>query len=144
MAIVNRYEHKSLRRLLRSTRLVPERQLWRQLRRQQIGYRFRTQYGVGRYVADFCCPRLRLIVEVDGSYHYEPEARRYDRIRQCYLERLGFTVVRYSAAEVMHDVYSVVVDIHQVCEELSASRLPPPAPRALGAVSPSTRGRGTK
>jgi len=83
-------------------RLAPtasEGALWRLLRAQQLGVRFRRQVPVGRYIADFVAPSARLIVEVDGGIHdgrVQLDARR-DRA----LSRLGYRVLRLSAQSVL-------------------------------------------
>ncbi len=59
-------------RLLRSNMTDAERRLWSVLRlRQLAGLRFRRQMPLGPYIVDFCCPSLRLVVEVDGGQHGE-------------------------------------------------------------------------
>ncbi|HKX90817.1 MAG TPA: DUF559 domain-containing protein [Sphingomicrobium sp.] len=59
-------------RLARSRRRSmskPEAMLWRLLRGTPSGIRFRRQYAVGTYVADFYCPRAKLVIEIDGLVH---------------------------------------------------------------------------
>jgi len=69
------------------------------------GYGFRRQRPVGNYIADFLCLELRLIIEVDGySHNFKTEA---DIKRDEVLAELGFTVLRFSDAEVMHDLPNV-------------------------------------
>lgn len=53
-----------------------EQQLWHRLRRRQLnGFKFRRQYPIGPYVADFVCIEARLIVELDGGQHLERQAQ---------------------------------------------------------------------
>ena len=61
----------------------------------RAGVGFRTQFPVGRYIADFCCSRARLIVEVDGGYHARRKAA--DERRDRCLHRLGYRVLRLPA-----------------------------------------------
>jgi very-short-patch-repair endonuclease len=64
-------------RRLRREATDAERRLWSALRdRRLAGYRFRRQYPIGRYIADFACTRHRLIVEADGGQHDESETDR--------------------------------------------------------------------
>ena len=80
---------------------LAERRLWARLRRAQIdGHRFRRQHPVGRFFADFACDRLRLIVEVDGGVHGLDEVILRDHLRQVELEGMGWTVLRFTNAEV--------------------------------------------
>lgn len=54
--------------------------LWSRLKNRQLGgLRFRRQYSVGRYVVDFYCPEVRLVIEIDGDYHFTGEAKQYDK-----------------------------------------------------------------
>jgi very-short-patch-repair endonuclease len=65
-------ELKNRARELRSNQTDVEAKLWRRLRdRQVFGVKFRRQYPIGSYIVDFCCPTLRLIVELDGGQHAE-------------------------------------------------------------------------
>ena len=53
------------------------------------GLKFRRQFPVGPYIVDFICLEQRLVIEVDGSQHNQPECRRYDDARTAYLDREG-------------------------------------------------------
>jgi very-short-patch-repair endonuclease len=116
---------RDLRRLLRRDSTEPERKLWRYLRNSEIGYKFKRQYGISRYIPDFYCPALKLVVEVDGARHWEPAQHEYDNHRDRELRSLGCTVVRYPAREVLDDTAAVANDIQLRCRELVA-RIPSP------------------
>ena len=65
-------ELKNRARELRSNQTDVEAKLWRHLRdRQVFGAKFRRQHPIGPYIVDFCCPTVRLIVELDGGQHAE-------------------------------------------------------------------------
>lgn len=110
-----------LRRQLRFNATLPERLLWNELRHRSFGYKFRRQHSVGRYILDFYCPALKLAIEVDGAYHYEPKQRAYDRRRTRYLESLGLKVIRYPAVEVLKNLAGVAEDISYRCHTSSVS-----------------------
>ena len=78
--------------------------LWLAIKSDQLGVRFRRQYGIGRYIADFYVPQLRLVVELDGSQHYSAEGRQYDEIRTKSFESIGIQVIRFAN----HEVYSAL------------------------------------
>jgi very-short-patch-repair endonuclease len=85
---------------LRRNQTPAEAKLWSRLRAHQLGgFGFRRQHAIGYYIADFCAPGRKLIVEVDGSQHLKQQE--YDRIRTAYLESKGCRVIRFSN----HDVY---------------------------------------
>lgn len=71
--LYNKHQQKETRRLLRRNATQAEQILWERLRNSQLGVKFRRQYGIGHYIADFCCPRKKLVVEVDGGIHLEKE-----------------------------------------------------------------------
>ena len=60
---------------------------------------FRRQYVIGEYIVDFYCHKAKLVIELDGSGHYEPESIQKDRLRTKYLESLGLTVLRFTNLE---------------------------------------------
>ncbi len=92
-----------------------EAALWEALRRGQLGVKFRRQVAIGRFIADFCAPAARLIVEVDGGYH----ARRAgaDARRDRALRRLGYRVLRLDAALVMSRLPEAVARVREALRE---------------------------
>jgi very-short-patch-repair endonuclease len=88
--------NKENARELRSNLTIAERTLWYILRRRHLlGYRFRRQVPVGRYIVDFLCYEARLIIELDGGQHNMPTHIGYDNQRTFWLESQGFTVLRF-------------------------------------------------
>ena len=63
--------------------------------RQLKGKKFRRQHPIAHYIADFYCHECKLVVELDGHHHKNPEAKEYDQIRTSILNDLGVTVLRY-------------------------------------------------
>ena len=103
----------------RRTAGLAERRLWERLRGAQIdGHKFRRQHPVGRYFTDFACERLRLILEVDGGVHERDDVVLRDFIRQAELETLGWTVVRFTNAEVLRQPERVAIAIRQHAKQL--------------------------
>lgn len=89
-------------RCLRTEMTEAEKALWWQLRdRRLAGFKFRRQLPVGPFFADFACWQAKLIVEVDGGQHAERVF--YDQQRTRFLERQGFTVIRFWNDEVLHN-----------------------------------------
>jgi len=62
-------------------------------------------------VADFYCPKLRLVVEIDGDSHYSDEAAQYDAKRTNYFHTQGITVLRFTNEEVMKNIEGVLESI---------------------------------
>ena len=85
---------RQLRRRMTEAEIV----LWCELRRSQMHCRFHRQQPIGPFVVDFVCKRHRLIIEIDGSQHFES---RYDAARTRWLEERGYTVMRFWNNEVL-------------------------------------------
>ena len=104
----------SLRPFARAMRRLgtpAEEALWRRLRRDQLGVRFRRQVVIGRFIVDFFCPARALAVEVDGSVHDGCEA--YDAERERMLSALGIHVVRVRNEEVLLAIDAVLRRIRE-------------------------------
>jgi very-short-patch-repair endonuclease len=100
--------------------------LWTHLsRKQMLGYKFRRQYGVDRYVIDFYCPKLKLAIEIDGPSHVEQGADEYDRMRQSYIEGLGIRFLRFRSDEVYEDMEGVLHAIVMKIKDLTTPKSPP-------------------
>ena len=93
-----------------------EAQLWKHLRAHRMGdVHFRNQHAVGNYIVDFCAPRKKLIIELDGSQHLEQQA--YDDERTKYLESRGYHVLRFWNNDVMNNIEAVLKVIWNVLNE---------------------------
>jgi len=107
---------------LRKEPTPAERKLWSKLRNDQLGVNFRRQHAVGNYIPDFCCPKAKLIVELDGGQHAENEAVRYDNERTKYFESLGYRVIRFWNNQVMKDMNGVILTITYTLEEIQKGK----------------------
>jgi very-short-patch-repair endonuclease len=101
-------------RELRANMTEAERRLWRSLRARGLGVKFRRQVPVGRYIADFLCVQKRLIVEVDGSQHFE---NTYDAVRDGFLNAAGYKVLRFWNNEVLQNTEGVLQVIKRELEK---------------------------
>ena len=90
----NKKEIQKLRRLLRTNMTFTEKIVWMYLRKRQMKERFIRQYSVDNYIIDFYCPKLKIAIEIDGDVHVQERQKKYDKIRQEYLEQLGIKFVR--------------------------------------------------
>ena len=109
-----------LARKLRSEMSVPERLLWRELRKRPGGFKFRRQHPAGRYVLDFYCASLRLAVEVDGWAHDSASTIAKDRTRSAYLRTQDIATTRIPAKAIQSDVEAVTVRLLEICVERQA------------------------
>ncbi len=94
-------------RKLRKEPTPAEGKLWAYLRGNKLnGINFRRQHAIGNYVPDFCSPKAKLVIELDGSQHLEQEE--YDKERTKYLESQGYKVIRFWNNQVMNDMDGVI------------------------------------
>ncbi|HYL58680.1 MAG TPA: endonuclease domain-containing protein [Candidatus Acidoferrales bacterium] len=121
-------------RQLRRASTDTEMKLWGRLRNGQLhGVKFRRQFPIGPFFADFCAPQELLVVELDGSQHVESKER--DTRRTKYLESLGYRVVRFWDSDALTGTDEVIQEISNLLKDPH----PPRAPR--GGLS--LPGRGT-
>ena len=105
-------------RMLRNQATPAERALWEHLSRSQLGAKFSRQLPVGPYFADFLCRELRLVIELDGHSHDVAPGR--DEVRDGWFAADGYSVLRFTNAEVMDNIEGVVQTISARIEELRA------------------------
>lgn len=78
-----------------------ERCMWQLLKGRLFGKRFRRQFIIGNYIADFACVEERLVIELDGGYHTEELQQLHDAMRTEWLEQFGYRVLRFTNDEVI-------------------------------------------
>lgn len=105
---------------MRNNPTEAESLLWQFLRGNGLKEHFRQQHPICGYIPDFVCLRLRLIIEIDGGYHSEGEQQEQDKIRQDYLEKEGFSFLRFTNEEVLYDTDETIGIIKDTIEELKA------------------------
>ena len=99
-----------LRNKLTDTELL----LWFHLRQKQIlGVQFYRQKIIGDFILDFYAPAVRLVIEVDGSQHYEPEGIEKDLSQDAYLNTLQIHVLRFDNHQVRRHLSSVLEEIYR-------------------------------
>ena len=123
---------KEKARQLRYTMTKAEAYLWKYALRagQMKGYTFNRQRAILNYIADFCCKKLKLVIEVDGYTHLLEQTIEKDMNKQNALENAGFTVLRFTDTKVLKNINQVKQNIWDKVEELETA--PPPAPSGGG------------
>jgi len=114
----NLQKKKEIRRKLRKEMPEGEKRVWIVVKNNNLGYKFRRQYGIGPFVVDFCCPQSKLVIEVDGLSHDDERVADYDKRRQKYLEDNGFAVIRFTSAEAFSDLQDIAKKISDICQSL--------------------------
>ena len=97
-------------RRLRREMTPHERKLW-YLFLRKYPVKIYKQRIIGRFIVDFYCAAARLVIELDGSQHYEPQEMAYDIERSAFLSALGVEVLRFSNRDIDRE-------FHSVCEEI--------------------------
>jgi very-short-patch-repair endonuclease len=94
-----------------------EKKVWYQILKGHIP-KFHRQRIIGNYIVDFYCPKLKLIIEIDGYQHFEERQLACDAERTEYLEKLGLYVLRFENTEVNKEFEDVKYVIENVCKAL--------------------------
>jgi very-short-patch-repair endonuclease len=103
---------KQFSRALRKNSTDAEIRLWSKLRLRQLnGLQFYRQRIIVNYIVDFFCPKVKLIIEVDGGQHYFGKIHDDDLKLDEYLKNLGFKVLRFSDRDVLTNIEGVVENI---------------------------------
>ena len=117
------YDHKNVEyaRKLRKDMTPWERKLW-YCYLNKYPVRFHRQTPIGHFIADFFCPKARLIIELDGGGHYEPNKVKADDKRTRILESYGLKVIRFCNTDIDKNFYGVCTVIDQ---EVRSRTTPP-------------------
>jgi very-short-patch-repair endonuclease len=108
-------------RALRRELTPAERVLWAALRSRRVGgLRFRCQHPVGPFVLDFYCPAAKLVIEVDGAVH--EQQREQDQARTEHLQQYGYSVLRFTNAQVLDDLDTVMDQIIQATQDIPVAQ----------------------
>ncbi|SHK69043.1 PD-(D/E)XK nuclease family protein [Hymenobacter psychrotolerans] len=121
---VTRHKTTSFAKEMRKGPTPAENALWQALRNQQLGEKFRRQHVINSFIADFVCIAKMLVVEVDGDVHLEAEQAEYYAGRTHELQKLGYQVLRFANADVLHNLDSVLAQIEYKLQSLP-SRVQP-------------------
>ena len=90
---------RKIAQTLRKNQTKEENHLWYDFLKT-YPVQFKRQYPVGPYYVDFYCYRAKLVIELDGSQHYEEEAMAYDAQRTAYLNAQGLKVLRVANTDI--------------------------------------------
>jgi len=109
---------KNTARQLRKNMTESERRLWSRLRSKQLlGVQFYRQKPIGNYIVDFYAPKVKLVIEVDGSQHAREDHAAKDEERDDFLSHLGLWVMRFHSSDVLKKTDAVGDVIYQYMQE---------------------------
>ena len=72
-----------------------------------LGYTFLRQRPIGKYIADFFCKELKLVIELDGLTHHDKAVSDKDAVKENYLIENGYSVLRFPDEEVLYEIDNV-------------------------------------
>lgn len=101
---------------LRKNQTPEERKLWYDYL-NKVTPRFHRQGVIDNYIVDFYCPKLRVVIEIDGFQHYFKDAYEYDIKRTKELEKIGFVVLRFDNEDVNKNFDYVIFKIQDFCKQ---------------------------
>jgi very-short-patch-repair endonuclease len=105
-------------RSLRKNQTDVEQLVWKHLRNKQLyNYKFRRQFPIEPYIADFACLEIKLIIELDGGQHAQRIS--YDNQRSLFFEQRGFKVIRFWNNDVIENTEGVLETIHLAILEIT-------------------------
>ncbi len=121
--LYNKSKVKINRRNLRKAQTPEELIFWAQVKNRRFhNYKFRRQFSIGNYIADFYCPQLKLIVEIDGGQHYEEKSIEYDLARSAFFYDLGIVVKRYTNIDIKENLVEATDDLLEFCKNLEMKK----------------------
>ena len=105
---------------LRKNMTREERHLWYDFLKQ-LPVTFNRQKVIGRYIVDFYCAEAKLVIELDGSQHFEDAGAEADRERDEYMKSMGLMVLRYPNSAIWGNFEGVCEDILYHISDVSTS-----------------------
>ena len=110
-----------------------ERKLWYDYLRY-YPIRFQRQKAIGDYIADFYCAKARMIIELDGGGHYEPEQMKLDQVRTQKLEAMNLRVIRICNLDIDRNFQGVCEFLDREVQKSLPQSAEPTAPSSEGAL----------
>ncbi len=90
-----------------------ERAFWEIVRNNNLGERCLRQHIIGDYIVDFLFRKSKLVIEIDGGYHNTNEQQNEDALRTAWLEKMGYTIIRFSNESVLGNTDNIINNIKE-------------------------------
>jgi cyclase len=103
---------------LRRDMAITEKMIWEKVSKKQLGVHIRRQHPVWKFIADFYCHEVKLVIEIDGGIHLRSENKEYDISRDIILKEFRIEILRFTNDEVMKDINLVIEKIKSTIEKL--------------------------
>ena len=95
---------------LRKRMTKEEKHLWYDFLKK-LPVTVKRQYNIENYIVDFFIPSAKIVIELDGSQHFEIEAKHLDNLRDIELSTYGIRVLRYTNMDIRERFEGVASDI---------------------------------
>ena len=102
-------------RELRHPLTPAEAKVWAKVRNNQLGFKVRRQHPIYHFIADFYAASAKLVIEIDGDSHAEPDQAEYDAARTDWLTQRGYRVIRFSNEDAHRRLDGVLQAILREC-----------------------------
>src|SRR5687767_12414553 len=103
---------------LRKKMTDAEKIIWEKLCNKQLGVKIRRQHPIWKFIADYYCHEIKLVIEIDGGIHLLEENKEYDISREVTLNEFGIENIRFSNDQVEKEIESVIEKIKEKIAEL--------------------------
>jgi cyclase len=103
---------------LRRDMTATEKIIWDRVCKNQLGVRMRRQHPIWKFIADFYCHEVKLIIEIDGNIHLRSENKEYDISRDIILKDFQIEILRFTNDEVINETDLVIKKIKETIEIL--------------------------
>jgi len=116
---------------LRKGMTVTEKKIWEKVSNKQLGVRIRRQHPIWKFIADFYCHELKLVIEIDGGIHLRSENKEYDISRDIILKDFQIEILRFTNDEVINETSLVIDKIKSTIEKLKLKAADKPNQRKI-------------
>jgi very-short-patch-repair endonuclease len=103
--------------VLRKSMTVAEKKIWERLSKNQLSVKIRRQHPLWKYIADYYCHELKLVIEIDGGIHLLKENKEYDVGREITLNEFGIEIIRFTNDEVINEIEHIIEVIEEKITE---------------------------
>jgi len=111
---------------LRKNMTEAEKIILERVCKNQLGARVRRQHPIWKFIADFYCHEIRLIIEIDGGIHLRNENKEYDISRDVILKDFKLEILRFTNNDVINDTDRVINEIKRTIELLKLKQMEQP------------------
>lgn len=94
-----------------------EAKVWARVRNRGLGFKIRRQHPIWRFIADFYCAEAKLVIEIDGESHADPDQEEYDSARTEWLAGRGYKVIRIRNEDVHRHLEVALNERYLACQE---------------------------